>query len=119
MSVHHIAMSDSGGSRPLHAAVVEQIAVVVGAVEPVAVAVAGGLVKEKIEEQAVEVVVWVNLQDFLRLPNQEDLRSKARNIWSSRQLEVTVGLEVPKHMRSLPLGPQVVQYKNSLLRTKP
>lgn len=66
--------------------------------------VAGGVVEERIE---IGVAVLVNFQDFLRLPNRVDLRSKVKSIWKSRQSGVRVGLEVPKRMRSLPLGPQV------------
>lgn len=75
------------------------------------------VVEKKIE--VVDVAVVVNLQDFLRLPNQEDLRLKVENISKFRQSEVRVGLGVLIRMRSLPLGPQVERYMDLLPKTMP
>lgn len=73
------------------------------------------VVEKRVE---VEIAVVVNLQGFLRLPNQVGLRLKVKNISKSRQSGVKVGLEVPIRMRSL-LGPQVGKYKDLLPKTKP
>lgn len=73
-------------------------------------------VEEKIE--LVEpIAVVVNLQDFLRLPDQVNLRLKVKNILKSHPSEGRVGPVVPIRMRSLLLGPQAGgQYKDLLLK---
>lgn len=76
------------------------------------------MLEEKI--QLVELVaVLVNLQDFLRLLDQVDLRLKVKNILKSRQSEVRVGPAVPKRMRSSQPGPQVGLYRDLLPTMKP